>query len=211
VVECVGWDAVAAAQAAGRAVIFAFPHLGGYDIAGRYLWTRVPLVVMARKHKLEWVDELLREGRMRGTELGRGTVVGANLAGVREMMRRLKHGSGAFILPDQVPGVGEGEWCDFFGRPAYTMTLVQRLQRSSRALLVFGYAERLPKGRGFRLHLEALDDALPEDRAGAARLLNARIEALVRQCPTQYLWGYNRYKRPAGAPPAPQAATGEAA
>ena len=30
------------------------------------------------------------------------------------------------------------------------------------------------------------------------------IERLIRQCPQQYLWGYNRYKRPAGAeaPPA---------
>ena len=29
------------------------------------------------------------------------------------------------------------------------------------------------------------------------------IEALIRQCPEQYLWGYNRYKRPRGveAPP----------
>ena len=33
--------------------------------------------------------------------------------------------------------------------------------------------------------------------------MNEKIEALVRECPTQYLWGYNRYKRPAGAPPAP--------
>ena len=29
------------------------------------------------------------------------------------------------------------------------------------------------------------------------------VETLVRTCPAQYLWGYNRYKRPAGAPAAP--------
>jgi KDO2-lipid IV(A) lauroyltransferase len=26
---------------------------------------------------------------------------------------------------------------------------------------------------------------------------------MVRLLPAQYLWGYNRYKRPAGAPPPP--------
>src|SRR5436309_716504 len=29
------------------------------------------------------------------------------------------------------------------------------------------------------------------------------IEALVRECPEQYLWGYNRYKTPEGAKPLP--------
>jgi KDO2-lipid IV(A) lauroyltransferase len=211
VTECPGLDEVRDAHAGGRALIFAFPHQGGYDIAGRYLWTQIPIVVMARRHKLAWLDALLREGRLRGAEGGRGNVVEASLSGVRETMRKLKHGGAAFILPDQVPGQGEGEWSDFFGRPAYTMTLIQRLQKSSNALLVFGYAERLGGGRGFRLHLETMKAPLPGDRAAATRAINAQIEALVRRCPAQYLWGYNRYKRPAGAPPAPRAAAGGAA
>ena len=40
-------------------------------------------------------------------------------------------------------------------------------------------------------------------RAAAARVVNEGVEALIRMAPAQYLWGYNRYKRPAGAPPAP--------
>jgi KDO2-lipid IV(A) lauroyltransferase len=35
--------------------------------------------------------------------------------------------------------------------------------------------------------------------------MNRALEALIRECPGQYLWGYNRYKKPAvaksGAPP----------
>jgi KDO2-lipid IV(A) lauroyltransferase len=31
--------------------------------------------------------------------------------------------------------------------------------------------------------------------------LNRAVEAVVRRCPAQYLWGYNRYKVPAGAAP----------
>ena len=44
---------------------------------------------------------------------------------------------------------------------------------------------------------------LPEKLEGetAPRRLNRAIEALVRECPGQYLWGYNRYKTPRGAKP----------
>jgi hypothetical protein len=34
-------------------------------------------------------------------------------------------------------------------------------------------------------------------------IINREMERMIRACPAQYLWGYNRYKRPAGAPPRP--------
>ena len=33
-----------------------------------------------------------------------------------------------------------------------------------------------------------------------AALLNAAMETLIRRCPEQYLWSYNRYKTPRGGP-----------
>jgi lauroyl/myristoyl acyltransferase len=30
--------------------------------------------------------------------------------------------------------------------------------------------------------------------------VNERVERMIRACPAQYLWGYNRYKHPAGRP-----------
>lgn len=203
--ETVGWDAVEALRAAGRPIVFVTPHLGAYDVAGRYLWTRVPILAMYRPHKIFWLDQVIREGRNRGAAPDGTNVAPATLAGVRMVLKHLRRGGCSIVLPDQVPGLGEGEWVEFFGRPAYTMTLIGRLQEASGAALVFCYAERLPKGSGYRLHLEAREASLPEDRREAARVVNEHVEALVRRCPTQYLWGYNRYKRPAGAPPPPSA------
>jgi len=40
--------------------------------------------------------------------------------------------------------------------------------------------------------------------------VNEMVEVLVRECPEQFLWSYNRYKRPAGAPPAPQSSASAA-
>jgi KDO2-lipid IV(A) lauroyltransferase len=205
-----GWDAVERLRAAGKAILFITPHLGGYDVAGRYLWSRLPIMAMYRPHKLGWLDELIREGRNRGAAPDGSNVAPATTAGVRMLLRHLRRGGCTVLLTDQVPGEGEGEWVEFFGRPAYTMTLPARLQESTGAAIVFCFAERLPGGKGFRLHLRELAAPLPRDRRTAARLVNEGVEELIRMAPSQYLWGYNRYKRPAGAPPSPATSSGKA-
>jgi KDO2-lipid IV(A) lauroyltransferase len=207
--ERFGWEHVEQLRAAGRPVVFVTPHLGSYDVAGRYLWTQVPILAMYRPHKIFWIDQLLREGRNTGAAPDGTNVAPANMAGVRMVLKHLRRGGCSVVLPDQVPGLGEGEWVEFFGRPAYTMTLLGRLQEASGAALVFCFAERLPRGAGYVMHFSAPLEALPADRAAAARRVNAEVEKLIRSAPAQYLWGYNRYKRPAGAPPPP--AAGEAA
>ena len=134
----------------------------------------------------------MRAGRARGQV----SLAPASIKGVRLLYKALLRGEAIGVLPDQAPGVGEGEWADFFGRPAYTMTLVTRLQESSGAAVIMAFAERLAQGRGYRLHFKAVA-AKPLDTAA----LNHAVEAVVRTCPAQYLWGYNRYKAPAGAAP----------
>jgi KDO2-lipid IV(A) lauroyltransferase len=74
------------------------------------------------------------------------------------------------------------------------MTLVARLQKTSGAAVIMAFAERLAQGRGYRLHLQTVV-ADPLD----PQAMNHAVEAVVRTCPAQYLWGYNRYKVPAGA------------
>ena len=49
--------------------------------------------------------------------------------------------------------------------------------------------------------LQSNENSLPNENP--ARRLNRALEALVRECPGQYLWGYNRYKTPRGAKPKP--------
>ena len=117
----------------------------------------------------------------------------------------MRAGGYTIMLPDQVPGVGDGEWVEFFGRPAYTMTLVGRLQQASDAAIVFYFAAEAAARRGFhRAFPRARRPASARPARGHAPR-EPEVEELVRMCPVQYLWGYNRYKRPAGAPPPPSA------
>jgi KDO2-lipid IV(A) lauroyltransferase len=39
------------------------------------------------------------------------------------------------------------------------------------------------------------------------RCMNRAIEKMIRACPSQYLWAYNRYKVPAGVPAADSGVT----
>jgi KDO2-lipid IV(A) lauroyltransferase len=128
----------------------------------------------------------------------------AEMRGVRMLMKAMKDREVVGILPDQVPSRGEGVWAPFFGHWAYTMTLPARLARQFDAIVLFVYGERLPRGAGYRIHLRRLREPLSGDPAHDAAVINRGLEALIRECPAQYLWGYNRYKVPTGAerPPA---------
>jgi KDO2-lipid IV(A) lauroyltransferase len=199
VLECRGWEHVEAALRRGRGIIFVTPHLGCFDIAGRYLTGRLPIVFLYSPPRLKWAAKLMQQGRERMN----ATMAAPDRAGVRLLLKTLKQGGNICILPDQAPSQGEGVWADFFGRPAYTMTLIGRLQQATGADVLMFFGERLPKGAGYCVWIKPLAAPLAADQAMSARQINAAVEDLVRQCPTQYLWSYNRYKAPAGAPPRP--------
>jgi KDO2-lipid IV(A) lauroyltransferase len=191
-----GWEHVEAALAAGKGIIFLTPHMGCFEITSLYYAARHPITVLYRPPKLRFLQPLLEAGRTRGQV----TLAPTDMGGVKSLLKALRRGEAAGILPDQVPGQGEGVWAEFFGRPAYTMTLAPRLARATGAAVILAYAERLPWGRGFVLWLEPFPAEFPEDQQEAARVLNQGIEQVVRQNPAQYLWSYNRYKVPRGAP-----------
>jgi KDO2-lipid IV(A) lauroyltransferase len=194
--DCAGWEHIEAAKASDRPIILVTPHLGCYDIAGRYMSGRMSITALYRPHKQRWLDAIMQQGRVRAG----GATASASAGGVRTLLKALKAGGNIVVLPDQVPGGGDGAWVDFFARPAYTMTLLPRLAASANAVVLFFFAERLPRGAGYRIHIESMPEPFSSDRVIAARQTNFMVEKLVAMAPSQYLWGYNRYKRPAGAP-----------
>ena len=118
----------------------------------------------------------------------------ADLKGVRKLLQALKRAEAVALPPDQAPNSGGGVWADFFGRPAYTMTLAKKLQRATGAALIAGFAERLPHGKGYHIQYHAVPTECFDEA-----VLNRVIEDMVRRCPSQYNWSYNRYKIPRAA------------
>jgi KDO2-lipid IV(A) lauroyltransferase len=184
--DCQGWEHVEAALAKKNGIIFLTPHLGCYEITSLYYAAQHPISVLYRPPRKGWLAPLIEEGRNRGLV----KLAPTNLSGIRTLLRALKQGEAVGILPDQVPEPDEGEWANFFGQPAYTMTLVGKLAKSTQATVLLAFGERLPWGRGYIIHIEPLAaEPTPQN-------INDGIERLVRKCPEQYLWSYGRFKRP---------------
>ncbi|HEV7489477.1 MAG TPA: hypothetical protein VGO25_01635, partial [Rhodanobacteraceae bacterium] len=84
--------------------------------------------------------------------------------------------------------------------PALTMVLLSRLARSTEADVLFAFAERLPRGGGFRLHfLEAPPNIAAEDLDVACAALNRGVEQCVALAFAQYQWTYKRFPDDVGA------------
>jgi len=194
--SCQGWEHVETAHARGKGIIFLTPHWGCFEITSLYIGQHLALTNLYSPPKQDWLEEVMRSGRERGL----ARLATADISGVRLLYKALKRGEAIGLLPDQVPSQGEGEWVDFFARPAYTMTLSGRLAQSSGAAVLLVYAERLPHGTGYKLNFEPL----PLDFSRSAPLqINAALERVIAISPAQYLWSYNRYKIPRGVlPPA---------
>jgi len=188
-----GAEAIEAARAEGRGIVFLTPHLGCFEVTAQAYALRFGrITVLYRPARKAWLRDLVATARERANLEAAPTT----LSGVRQMLRALKAGEAVGLLPDQVPPQGLGVWAPFFGRDAYTMTLPARLVHQTGAAVLLAWGERLPRGRGYCVHVRAWPDALPLDAARAAVEVNRQLEQLVRSGPGQYLWGYARYKQP---------------
>ncbi|ULU26256.1 lipid A biosynthesis acyltransferase [Dyella terrae] len=179
-----------AALASGKGVIIAAPHLGCWELLNYWLCRKTSMAILYRPPRIAAIEGLLRKAR--------GALapeqVRAEGAGVRTLYKRLAAGGTVGILPDQKPRAGEGEVAPFFGQNALTMVLLPRLAARTGATVLFAFAERLPRGEGYRIHLQPAPDGLADaDLSVACRALNQGVENCVELAFSQYQWHYKRY------------------
>ncbi len=201
-----GESLIEAAHAKGKGVVLMTPHMGCFEVtaqgyAQRFAQSLGPITVLYRPARKAWLRPLVDTSRERPGL----SAVPANLSGVRQMIRALRRGETVGLLPDQVPPDGMGVWAPFFGKPAYTMTLAARLVQQTGATPLLIWGERLPRGRGYKVRVAEFAEVIPpatitapaistSTSEDAAAVINRAMEGLIRQCPQQYLWSYDRYK-----------------
>ena len=176
----------------GAGVIALTPHQGSWEFMGAFALTRAPMTSLYRPPRIPGLEAFLRQRRARvGQALAPATAVG-----VKALFKALRRGEMVGILPDQDPG-DAGVFAPFFGIPANTMTLVQKLARKTEAAALIAYARRLPWGRGYHVHFHPVDAAAlaDPDPARAAAAVNAAVARCVLETPAQYQWAYKRFKR----------------
>lgn len=186
-----GEELIAADLRQGKGVLLAVPHLGNWEVVGLYCSARYPITSLYKPPRQAELGDVIRAARERqGAKL-----VPTTAQGVKALYQAIRDNGLVGILPDQDPRDGAGHFAPFFGRPAHTMVLLSRLAHKSGAPVVFACAERLSWGRGFHIHFYAGPASInASDLDASVGTVNAMVEKMVRTFPTQYQWGYKRFR-----------------
>ncbi len=192
IIRCDQWALIDDALAQGQGVILISPHIGAFEMLGPFYTRRHKAAVIFKEPRMQWLKLLINRIRLSPAL----KLVPANQAGVKGLVKTLIKGETIGFLPDQVPALGDGVYAPFFGKDAYTITLVQRMQAIRNSPIFTVGLERLPKGKGYYFHIVPMAETLSESPERAAAQMNTALEEMIRKMPLQYLWGYNRYKTP---------------
>lgn len=165
------------------------PHLGNWEALGQYVPQHFDTTAMYQPADNPQVEKIMRAGRTHeGVKLAP-----ANRQGVIQALKVLAAGQVLVVLPDQVPE-GGGEWVEFFGQSALTLTLVHKLIRKTDCEVILGVAWRTQNG--FEIEFsEPAPEIKHEQQDRSLLAMNQSIEVCVRKHPEQYQWEYNRFKR----------------
>jgi KDO2-lipid IV(A) lauroyltransferase len=176
--------------AGGKLIIS--PHLGNWELVYAYLSNEHQSAGLYKPPTIDALEDFMSKGR-------EGELFRTDTTGVRKILKWLKADGSLFLLPDQQPPEGSGVFADFFGRPAYTMTMLHGLVKRTGASLWMAHALKMPQG--YEIELYPLDIAADLSAEEFNTILNGYMEKAILKAPEQYQWGYKRFKKtPDGSP-----------
>lgn len=178
------------AMAKGKGVLLAAPHFGNWEVLNLWL-AKFPDFAFLYKPPGDPTFEqiLLKQRGQSGAKQ-----IAADKRGVRQVLEVLKSGGLMAILPDQQPKSGQGIFAPFMQQTAYTMSLFSKVAQKTQVPVVIAAARRLPKGKGFAIHIQAVDQNIYNpDLKHSVTTLNTEIQQLLKTAPAQYQWSYKRF------------------
>jgi Kdo2-lipid IVA lauroyltransferase/acyltransferase len=188
-----GLEHLAAAHAAKRGVLLVGAHFSHLELCARLVSQRIRIAGMYREHEDGAFEWAIKRARLHYASAM------FTKDQLRQTVRWLKAGGTVWYAPDQDMRGKDVVFAPFFGVHAATITATHHLARLSGAQVIPFFHRRLDGG-GYAIRLEQpLPDFPSADAIADTARVNACIERMVREAPTQYLWMHKRFKtRPAG-------------
>lgn len=168
------------------------PHLGTWEIMNAWLHQYGKPTIMYKPMKDKTINEFVLRARQRLD----ATLVPTDASGVKALFKNLKQGGFSIILPDHVPQPSGGVIVPFFGVPCLTSTLTSKMAQKTKCRLVGLSCFRREDGNGFEVYCDDFGDPKLYDGniETATFALNQAIEQMINRSPTDYMWGYKRFK-----------------
>lgn len=181
----------------GRSVVLVTAHTGNWEWALQSVSLHIghpTLAAYKPLHQPFWDSVfLLLRGRF-----------GAQMVPDRRLLRQVLRGRGqprlVAMVADQDPTLAAARRSEtFLGQPTWFFMGPELVCRTLDAPLLYAAVTRKGRGR-YHLRIEPLGD--PREQVGEGELLArfvARVERHVRERPTDWLWGYRRWKKRGGS------------
>ena len=166
-------------------------HFGNWELLGVYLSALgYPLTAIARDYKNDYIyQEVMKIRQSKGAEV-------YNRSEIKKSLQALLEQKLLLILGDQ-DAHQEGEFMQFFGRPASTPLGPVKLAQLSNSYLVPIYLVREGIDDYRLLVKEPLaieKDAEIEKQREVLQYLTTSLENVIRDYPSQWLWLHRRWK-----------------
>lgn len=182
-------------RAKDRPIIFIALHYGNWELLGLATgFIGIHTTIVTKTMRNAGLERIF--GRLRA-QSGHD-IVSSRHAGVK-LLKALERGDCIALLIDQHVSLRAGGiWCEFFGAPVLTTSLMARLALRSGAAIVGGVAHPLGDGRarivyGPEIPVEPSGD----NEADVQRITQQCLqfcERTIRERPELWLWSYKRWK-----------------
>ncbi len=175
----------------GKNIILLTPHFMAIEISGLALQRERPMIGVYQYMKNTLMDTIAKEGRTRFVEDG---FMFERKEPLRTLLRQIRKGHPMAYSPDQDAG-RKGVFVPFFHDLASTTPALAKFIQTTHAVVIPCRTEMKPWGLGYRVILGEVQESLNSgDEIADTTAMNRIIEAMVRECPAQYLWVHKRFK-----------------
>ena len=173
----------------GNGLIAVSIHNRSVDMLLKWINSQITTVSLYKKVKNKHLDRFVKRNREHNGALCYET----SMLGVRNVLKALNEKKAICFAADQVPKRGMGEYINFFGRDAYSTTLVQSLAVKTKAAVLYMYINSSPLNF-LSISIECTSKDIYDDSKHKL-LLNNDIERIINKRPIDYSWEYKRFRR----------------
>ncbi len=193
-IRCTGTEIVEKVLSEGRGALALTAHVGNWEIASALLprILGIKMSIVAKPIKGRGLDSYVRETRSRF-----GLQILSAKGSYRDCLRALRENQLIGFVLDQNMIRREGEFVEFFGRPACTTLGLAHLAARTGAPVIPIFARRYDTAsHEIKIYppLEPPRDKERESLIEATKKYTAFIEQVIRRHPEQWIWIHRRWR-----------------